>query len=103
MTGVPQATMSQGQWSKLRAMKTAVFLLVCGCTASASEVEPPQDTLFFPTGLAVAIPDGYAGFVQPRSGLAMRNGITIVVLSNAGMHAGTTWSSYVARRLATRS
>jgi len=30
------------------------------------------------TGLAVAIPDGYAGFVQPRSGIAMRNGITIV-------------------------
>jgi len=31
-----------------------------------------------PTGLAVAIPDGYAGFVQPRSGLAARNGLTIV-------------------------
>jgi dUTP pyrophosphatase len=30
------------------------------------------------TGLAVAIPDGYAGFVQPRSGLAERNGLTIV-------------------------
>ena len=30
------------------------------------------------TGLAVAIPEGYAGFVQPRSGLAARNGITIV-------------------------
>jgi dUTP pyrophosphatase len=30
------------------------------------------------TGLAVAIPEGYAGFVQPRSGLAARHGITIV-------------------------
>jgi len=30
------------------------------------------------TGLAIAIPDGYAGFVQPRSGLAAKNGITIV-------------------------
>jgi dUTP pyrophosphatase len=30
------------------------------------------------TGLAVAIPDGYAGFVQPRSGLGARHGITIV-------------------------
>jgi dUTP pyrophosphatase len=30
------------------------------------------------TGLAVAIPEGYAGFVQPRSGLADRHGITIV-------------------------
>jgi dUTP pyrophosphatase len=30
------------------------------------------------TGLAVAIPEGYAGFVQPRSGLASRHGISIV-------------------------
>jgi dUTP pyrophosphatase len=30
------------------------------------------------TGLAVAIPPGYAGFVQPRSGLAAKHGITIV-------------------------
>jgi dUTP pyrophosphatase len=30
------------------------------------------------TGIAVAIPSGYAGFVQPRSGLAARSGITIV-------------------------
>ena len=30
------------------------------------------------TGLAVAIPAGYAGFVQPRSGLASKHGITIV-------------------------
>jgi dUTP pyrophosphatase len=28
------------------------------------------------TGIAVAIPDGYAGFVQPRSGLALRHGVT---------------------------
>ncbi len=30
------------------------------------------------TGLAVAIPDGYAGFVQPRSGLAACDGIALV-------------------------
>jgi len=30
------------------------------------------------TGLAVAIPEGYAGFVQPRSGLASRHGISVV-------------------------
>jgi dUTP pyrophosphatase len=29
-----------------------------------------------PTGIAFAIPEGYAGFVQPRSGLALRHGIT---------------------------
>jgi dUTP pyrophosphatase len=30
-----------------------------------------------PTGVAVAIPEGYAGFVLPRSGLALRFGVTI--------------------------
>src|SRR5579863_943251 len=30
-----------------------------------------------PTGVALAIPEGYAGFVQPRSGLALRHGITL--------------------------
>jgi dUTP pyrophosphatase len=29
-----------------------------------------------PTGLAIALPPGYAGFVQPRSGLALRHGVT---------------------------
>jgi dUTP pyrophosphatase len=29
-----------------------------------------------PTGMALALPDGYAGFVQPRSGLALRHGVT---------------------------
>ena len=29
-----------------------------------------------PTGIAIAIPLGYAGFVQPRSGLALRHGVT---------------------------
>ena len=29
-----------------------------------------------PTGVALALPEGYAGFVQPRSGLAARHGIT---------------------------
>ena len=38
----------------------------------------PGERAGVPTGLAVAIPDGYAGFVQPRSGLAARNGLTIV-------------------------
>lgn len=29
-----------------------------------------------PTGIAVAIPEGYAGFIQPRSGLALAHGVT---------------------------
>jgi dUTP pyrophosphatase len=39
---------------------------------------PPGERVTVGTGLAVAIPEGYAGFVQPRSGIAMRHGITIV-------------------------
>jgi dUTP pyrophosphatase len=38
----------------------------------------PGERALVPTGLAVAIPPGYAGFVQPRSGLAAAHGITIV-------------------------
>lgn len=38
----------------------------------------PGERAVVPTGIAVEIPDGYAGFVQPRSGLAARNGIAIV-------------------------
>ena len=38
----------------------------------------PGERAVVHTGLAVAIPEGYAGFVQPRSGLADRHGISIV-------------------------
>jgi dUTP pyrophosphatase len=46
-------------------------------TCEAIRLAPGERTLV-PTGLAVAIPEGYAGFVQPRSGLAAREGITVV-------------------------
>ena len=38
----------------------------------------PGERAVVGTGLAVAVPEGHAGFVQPRSGLAARHGITIV-------------------------
>jgi dUTP pyrophosphatase len=38
----------------------------------------PGERAVVGTGLAVAIPEGYAGFVQPRSGLADRHGISVV-------------------------
>jgi dUTP pyrophosphatase len=38
----------------------------------------PGERAVAPTGLAVAIPEGYAGFVQARSGLAARHGIAVV-------------------------
>ena len=47
--------------------------------AACDRVElAPGERATVGTGLAVAIPDGHAGFVQPRSGLALRHGITIV-------------------------
>ena len=38
----------------------------------------PGERATVPTGIAVEIPPGYAGFVQPRSGLAARHGIGVV-------------------------
>ena len=47
--------------------------------AACSRVElPPGERTLVPTGLAVAIPAGYAGFVQPRSGLAATDGIAVL-------------------------
>jgi dUTP pyrophosphatase len=39
-------------------------------------LEPGGGRALVPTGIALAIPEGYAGFVQPRSGLALRHGVT---------------------------
>jgi dUTP pyrophosphatase len=51
-----------------------------GLDLSACErvVLEPGGRALVPTGVAVAIPTGYAGYVQPRSGLAIEHGITIV-------------------------
>ena len=37
----------------------------------------PHERRLVSTGLAIAIPEGYAGFVQPRSGLALREGLSM--------------------------
>ena len=47
-------------------------------TASESVTIEPGERALVPTGLAVAIPEGFAGFVLPRSGLAIRSGITVI-------------------------
>jgi dUTP pyrophosphatase len=51
-----------------------------GVDLSATEdvVLGPGERALVGTGLAVALPDGYAGFVHPRSGLAVRTGLSIV-------------------------
>jgi dUTP pyrophosphatase len=46
--------------------------------AAADVVLPPGGRATVGTGVAVAVPDGWAGFVHPRSGLASRHGITVV-------------------------
>jgi dUTP pyrophosphatase len=46
---------------------------------SAVDVElAPGQRALVPTGIAVALPDGYAAFVHPRSGLAVRAGVGVV-------------------------
>lgn len=44
--------------------------------SNADLVIEPFERRLIPTGLAIAIPEGYAGFVQPRSGLALRQGFS---------------------------
>ncbi|MCL1879913.1 MAG: dUTP diphosphatase [Actinomycetia bacterium] len=46
------------------------------CAACDCWLKPGERKLI-PTGLAVAIPEGYAGFVLPRSGLALRKGLSM--------------------------
>ena len=46
--------------------------------ASEAVTLEPSVRRLVPTGLAVAIPEGHAGFVLPRSGLAMQKGLTVL-------------------------
>ncbi len=47
------------------------------CAAEDVDLAPGERALVG-TGIAIALPDGYAGFVHPRSGLAARHGVTLV-------------------------
>jgi dUTP pyrophosphatase len=44
----------------------------------AVTLAPAGGRALVPTGIAIALPDGYAGFVQPRSGLAFKHGVTVL-------------------------
>ena len=50
---------------------------LCACLENSIELLPGQRRLV-PTGLAMAIPAGDEGQVRPRSGLALRQGVTLV-------------------------
>jgi dUTP pyrophosphatase len=45
--------------------------------AAEDVVLEPHQRALVPTGIAVAIPEGFAGFVQPRSGLAIKQGLSL--------------------------
>jgi dUTP pyrophosphatase len=46
--------------------------------AETLTLAPAGGRALVPTGLAIALPTGYAGFVQPRSGLALKHGVTVL-------------------------
>jgi len=46
--------------------------------AAEKAVLRPFERRLIPTGIAVSIPEGHAGFVQPRSGLAIKHGLSLV-------------------------
>lgn len=46
--------------------------------AAESRTLAPLERALVGTGIAIALPEGYAGFIQPRSGLALKRGLTFV-------------------------
>ena len=38
----------------------------------------PGERMLIPTGLSIAIPDGYEAQIRPRSGLALKHGVTVL-------------------------
>jgi dUTP pyrophosphatase len=48
------------------------------CAREAVKVPAGGGRALVPTGLAIAIPSGYAGLVLPRSGLAMKHGVSVL-------------------------
>jgi dUTP pyrophosphatase len=50
----------------------------CDLVTTVDAELAPGERVMLPTGIALALPDGYAGFVHPRSGLAAQHGIGLV-------------------------
>ncbi|RYJ07000.1 MAG: dUTP diphosphatase [Actinomycetales bacterium] len=46
--------------------------------ATTSVTLAPGERALVPTGIAIALPQGYAAFVHPRSGLALKHGVSVV-------------------------
>lgn len=45
---------------------------------SIDAIVPPGERVLLPTGIAIALPSGYAAFLHPRSGLAVKYGVSLV-------------------------
>jgi dUTP pyrophosphatase len=50
----------------------------CDLRSKIELVLPPGERALIPTGVRIAMPDGYVGLVHPRSGLAAKHGITVL-------------------------
>ena len=50
----------------------------CDLYSRSDLILKPGERALMPTGIQIAIPVGYAGFIQPRSGIALTHGISIV-------------------------
>jgi dUTP pyrophosphatase len=77
---IPVQRLAHGEGLPLPAAQTehaAGMDLVAALPADAPLVLAPLARAAVPTGLAMAIPPGYEGQVRPRSGLALKHGITV--------------------------
>jgi len=59
------------------ATEQAAGMDLCAAITNDVTLQPGQRTLI-PTGLSIALPNGYEAQIRPRSGLALKNGITVL-------------------------
>ena len=59
------------------ATEHAAGMDLCAAVAQDVELQPGQRTLI-PTGLSIALPESFEAQIRPRSGLALKNGVTVL-------------------------
>jgi DNA-binding beta-propeller fold protein YncE len=81
---IMQATLERTTGSKGLAMRSiSAFFLLVGCTASGSEVRPPSDRIFFPTGAAVSPNETHLFVANGNSDLTFDSGsISVFALAD---------------------